>query len=103
MYPEQAKVRKALAPCEASSCRGRSFHTPRLSSHSFRYARSRLEPKPQACSSNRQRAKAARAAAIAPGAPGRIEREHCVNDLTNLHRADILVCSIARSDVILGC
>jgi hypothetical protein len=29
--------------------------TPRLSSHSFRYARSRLSPRPQACSSNWQR------------------------------------------------
>jgi pimeloyl-ACP methyl ester carboxylesterase len=37
VYPEQAKVRKASAPCEASSsCRGRSFLTPRFSSHSFR-------------------------------------------------------------------
>jgi hypothetical protein len=29
----QAKIRNASAPCEASSCRGRSFHTPRHSSH----------------------------------------------------------------------
>jgi hypothetical protein len=48
-------VRKTSAPCEASSCRGRSFHTPRLSSHSFRYARSRLSLNSQACSSNWQR------------------------------------------------
>jgi hypothetical protein len=44
---------------------GRSFHTPRLSFHSVRYARSRRSPKLQRCSSNWQRAKAARAAAIA--------------------------------------
>jgi hypothetical protein len=29
VQPEQAKVRKASAPCEASSRRGRSFHIPR--------------------------------------------------------------------------
>jgi len=44
---------------------GPSFHTPRLSSRSLRYARSRRRPKPQACSSNWHRAMAARAAAIA--------------------------------------
>jgi hypothetical protein len=38
---------------------------PRLSSHSLRYARSRLKLKLQPASSNWQRAKAARAAAIA--------------------------------------
>src|SRR5215218_5059815 len=65
VQPLQAKVRNASAPCEASSCRGRSFHTPRLLSHSLRYARSRRRPKSQAPSSNWQRAKAARAAAIA--------------------------------------
>ena len=42
----QANVRKASARCEASSCRGQSFHAPRLSSHSFRYARSRLSLRP---------------------------------------------------------
>jgi hypothetical protein len=46
---------------------GPSFHTPRLSFHSVRYARSRRSPKLQRCSSNWPRAKAARAAAIASG------------------------------------
>jgi hypothetical protein len=41
VWPEQAKVGKASAPCEASSGRGRSFHAPRLSSHS-----SPIGPKP---------------------------------------------------------
>ena len=58
-------MRKASAPCEASSWRGLSFHTPWLSSHSLRYARIRLRPRSQHPSSNWHWAKAVRAAAIA--------------------------------------
>jgi hypothetical protein len=44
---------------------GPALPHPRLSSHSLRCARRRRRPNSQAPSSNRQRAKAARAAAIA--------------------------------------
>jgi hypothetical protein len=63
MEPLHAKVRNAPAPCDASSWRGRSFHTPRASFHSL--ARRRLRPMLQVCSSNWRRAKAQRAVEIA--------------------------------------
>ena len=48
---EHANVRNASAPWLASVWNGRSFHTPRRSSHSLRYSLRRLGPVLQAASS----------------------------------------------------